>query len=227
MAASSAQHLGWLAGATPLPTLFALTALFCALHAPSATAADYADAGEFLAASKSSNTSSPMIATGDLTSDGKPDLAVLVETIGADGWTMEKLSILMQNDSGRYEVAASSTEQVRSGTGCCWIEDLEIRKGSVFVQHNAKTACNIEAATHQFQLREGRWRAIGSRIFYLEHCDVPELATTQDVNLLTGKSVHSREVGGKVTESKTKRLRLTPAYLDDYDFSHDFGLPKG
>jgi len=181
---------------------------------------------DFLASVANANANQSRVVKGDLTGDGRSDFAILL-VIGEDlSDRTQKLVVLVQNTDGLYSVAASSATTPLVGMGCCWVEWLEIKRGSVFIQNNAKTACNIEAATHQFKLHRGTWRLIGLKIVYYEHCAEPQVTTTRDFNLLTGNAVYTSETEGKKPEVRVEKGRSTFYFLGDYDFYNGFGAPN-
>ena len=120
----------------------------------------------FLASVAGANADQSRVAKGDLNGDGRGDLAILLVSGDDLSDRTQKLVVLVQSANGLYSVAASSAITQSVGMGCCWVEWLEIKRGSIFIQNNAKTACNIEAATHQFKLHQGAWRLIGLKIIY-------------------------------------------------------------
>ena len=180
----------------------------------------------FLASVAGANADQSRVAKGDLNGDGRGDLAILLVSGDDLSDRTQKLVVLVQSANGLYSVAASSAITQSVGMGCCWVEWLEIKRGSIFIQNNAKTACNIEAATHQFKLHQGAWRLIGLKIIYYEHCAEPQVTTTRDFNLLTGKAVYTSETEGKKPEVQVKKGRSTFYFLSDYDFYNGFGASK-
>ena len=72
--------------------------------------------------------------------------------------TIPNLSTLLTTavPEGGYRLAEKTQKAEIPGMGCCWLEDLTIRRGSIFIQNNAKTAATMEAATHQFKLAQRR-----------------------------------------------------------------------
>jgi len=180
---------------------------------------------DFLASVADANANQSRVAKGDLNGDGRGDLVILLVSGEDMSDRTQKLVVLVQNVDELYSVAASSAPTPLVGMGCCWVEWLEIKRGSVFIQNNAKTACNIEAATHQFKLHQGAWRLIGLKIVYYEHCAEPQVTRTRDFNLLTGKAVYTSETEGKKPEVRIKSGRSTSYFLSDYDFYNGFGAP--
>ena len=105
-------------------------------------------------------------------------------------------------------------------------ENIGINSGSIFLQNNAKTACEIEASTHQFKFYKNTWRLIGLKILNYQHCDEPQLSEVQDFNILTGNTIKSKQLdeGPKTYE----RMKLTPKkfLLKDFNFYNGFGAPE-
>jgi len=181
---------------------------------------------DFIASLSDSNANQSKVVRGDLTGDGLADIAILAVS-GADlSDRSQRLVVLVQGANGLYHVAASSVQTQLVGAGCCWVEWLEIRRGSIYIQNNAKTACNIETATHQFKLYRGAWRLIGLKIIYYEHCAEPQVTTTQDFNVLTGKAIYTDETEGKKPKVRIRHWPPTVYLLGEYDFFHGFGAPK-
>ena len=200
--------------------------LFLFSNSSLATSAQFKSESDFLASIPASNANQSRVTKGDLTGDGRSDIAILV-AIGDDvSDRTQKLVVLVQENNGLYRIAASSAQTQSVGMGCCWVEWLEIKRGSIFIQNNAKTACNIEAATHQFKLHNGTWRLIGLKIIYYEHCAEPQVTTTQDFNLLTGKTIYTYEKEGKKPTVRLTKGRPSFYSLTDYDFYNGFGSPK-
>lgn len=106
--------------------------------------------------------------------------------------------------------------------GCCWVEDLRIRRSSIYIQNNAKTAGTMEAVTHQFKLHLGEWRLIGVRIFHLEVS--ADDSTETDMNLLTGSVIEQRRKGENKPATRRRRQRFATRLLKDFDFSNGFGI---
>ncbi len=161
-------------------------------------------------------------ARGDLNGDGLEDWAGVIERRKADSTSTAQLYVLLRLPQGGYRVAEKSKEAGVGGWGCCWIEHLEIRRSSIYIQNNAKAAGTMEAATHQFKLYRGEWRLIGVRIFYL---DIGRDASTEtDTNLLTGSVIEKRQKGEHKPITKSHRRRFATHLLKNFDFSNGFGV---
>lgn len=192
----------------------------------SAKQVQFKNESEFLASIPDSNANQSRVVKGDLTGDRRSDMAILVVSGEDLSDRTQRLVVLAQDADGLYSLAASSAQTQSVGMGCCWVEWLEIKRGSIFIQNNAKTACNIEAATHQFKLHHGSWRLVGLKIIYLEHCAEPQITTTQDFNLLTGKAIYTNETEGKKTNVRVENGKPSVYLLGEYDFYNGFGIPK-
>jgi len=99
---------------------------------------------------------------------------------------------------------------------------LEIRRGSIYVQNNAKTASVMEAVTHQFKLHQGEWRLVGIRSYYTDHG--PESPGTKDtkMNLLTGVVIEKSQKGNRKPVTTSRRTKFSNHLLKDFDFSIRF-----
>ncbi|WP_339526576.1 hypothetical protein [Pseudomonas sp. EA_35y_Pfl2_R111] len=167
-----------------------------------------------------------LVAEGDLNGDNLKDLAIVVKTKPREFERYNQLHVLILEKPGKYSLAVSSRESPIAGMGCCWLENMEIKNGSIFIQNNAKTACDIEAATHQFKLYKKTWRLIGLKIFNYQHCEDPQLSEVRDFNILTGKIIKSKQLDDN--PKKYEYMEFTPNkfLLKDYDFFNGFGAPE-
>ncbi|MDX6613355.1 MAG: hypothetical protein QOD75_2541 [Blastocatellia bacterium] len=160
-------------------------------------------------------------AKGDLNGDGLADWAGVIHRRRPDFGSTDQLYVLLRSAQGGYRLAVQSTEAQIPGMGCCWLEDLSVRNGSIYIQNNAKTCCTMEAATHQFKLQKGEWRLIGVRIYYT---DLESTKTTvTEMNLLTDTV---RETKGKDARKPTVRRwrkKFARFLLKDFDFLNQFG----
>lgn len=160
-------------------------------------------------------------ARGDLNGDGVEDWAGVVHRQKQDAIPTYQLYVLLASGQGGYSVAAQSKEAEIPGMGCCWVENLEIKRGSVYVQNNAKTASTMEAATHQFKLYNGEWRLVGLRIYYTDLG--ANTSTDTDMNLLTGAVIEKRQKGDNKPVSRNSRKKFPTSFLKDFDFNNGFG----
>lgn len=161
-------------------------------------------------------------ARGDLNGDGLVDWAGVIHRRPKDASPTYQLFVLLRERDGGFQVAAKSIEEEIPGMGCCWVESLEIRRGSIYIQNNAKTASVMEAVTHQFKFHRGEWRLVGITSYYTDHG--PESPGSRDttMNLLTGLVIEKsqKENGRPVTRSRRRKF---PTYLlKDFDFSIRF-----
>jgi hypothetical protein len=162
-------------------------------------------------------------AKGDLNGDGLEDWAGVIHRQPADSSPTYQLYVLLRLRQGGYHVAEKSIEEEIPGAGCCWVESLEIRRSSIYIQNNAKTVSIMEAVTHQFKLYKGEWRLVGIRIYHTDHSpDAPATIDT-DMNLLTGSVIEKRQQGDNKPVTKSRRKRFAIYLLKDFDFSTRFG----
>lgn len=200
--------------------LSALVILWCPLT--TVAQVDFAGIDVFLKSTLEGEDRLGLEARGDLNGDGLDDWAGVIERQKSDSSSTTQLYVLLRLPQGGYRVAEKSKEERIAGTGCCWVEHLEIRRSSIYIQTNAKTAGTMEAATHQFKLRQGEWRLIGVRIFYL---DVGSDASTEtDMNLLTGSVIEKRQKGENKPTTKSRRKGFAARLLKDFNFSNGFGI---
>lgn len=199
--------------------LSALVILWC----PFATAsqADFSSTDAFLKSTLKGEDRLSLEARGDLNDDGLEDWAGVIERKRSDASSTSQLYILLRLREGGYRVAEKSKEEVNAGTGCCWVEDLEIRRSSVYIQNNAKTGSTMEAATHQFKLHKGEWRLIGLKIYYTDLS--ADTSTDTDMNMLTGSVIEKRQKGEGKPITRNRRQKISTYLLKDFDFSNGFG----
>lgn len=162
-------------------------------------------------------------AKGDLNGDATEDWVGVVYSRPEDGAPTYQLFVLVRDADGSYRLAVQTEKAEIPGMGCCWLEDLTIRRGSIYIQNNAKTAATMEAATHQFKWYKGDWRLVGVKIYFTDHTPGAESTTDTDMNVLTGLVVEKAQKGNKrpVTSRRTKKFPV--AYLRDFDFLNGFG----
>lgn len=163
-------------------------------------------------------------AKGDLNGDRRADWAGVIRREKGDFQATYQLYVLLQQPSGGYRVAETSTEAEIPGMGCCWVEDLRIARSSIYIQNNAKTAATMEAATHQFKLSQGQWRLIGVRIYYIDHSS--NTSTDTDVNLLTGLVIEKKQRGERRPTITRRNQKFALRLLKDFDFLNGFGIDE-
>jgi hypothetical protein len=193
--------------------------------AANAAPASFKSAADFLSSIPHANAAQSQIAQGDLNGDGRADLAIVVTTLKSDKdgeARAHQLYVLLQDAAGAYTVAAASQRVDQVGAGCCWVELVEIKNQSVYIQNNAKTACTMEAATHQFKHYGGAWRLIGHRVYLAHTCEDAKADTEEDTNLLTGKTIAT--IHGKTKQARTAQGKPRSALLKDFDFYNGFGM---
>jgi hypothetical protein len=163
-------------------------------------------------------------ARGDLNSDGLEDWAGVIHRQTSDSAPTYQLYVLLRIRDGGYRVAEKSQQAEIPGMGCCWLEDLQIRRGSIYIQNNAKDASTMEAATHQFKLHRGKWRLVGLTIYLTDHS--PEALMTRDteMNLLTGAVVEKKQKGDSKPVTQRRHKKFATYLLKDFDFSNSLGI---
>lgn len=201
------------------PALSALFILWCAFTV--SAQGDFASIDEFSKATLKGEDKISVQATGDLNGDGMEDWTGVVERRKADASPTTQLYVLLRQAQGGYRVAEQSKEEMTPGMGCCWVESLEIKRASIYIQNNAKTASTMEAATHQFKLVKDSWRLVGLRIYYLDLST--DTSAETDMNLLTGSVVEKKQKGEKKPITKRRSKKFPTSLLKDFDFSNGFG----
>lgn len=203
---------------------FALSALVVLCCPFSTTAqADFPSIDAFLKSTLKGEGRLSVEAKGDLNGDGLGDWAGVIHRQPADSSPTYQLYVLLRLRQGGYHAAEKSVEEEIPGAGCCWVESLEIRRSSIYIQNNAKTASTMEAATHQFKLYNGEWRLVGIRIFHTDFSpDAPSTIDT-DMNLLTGSVIEKRQKGDNKPVIKSRRKKFATYLLKDFDFANRFG----
>jgi hypothetical protein len=200
-----------------------LSTLFI-LWCPFAIAAqvDFTSTDAFLKSTLKGKDQLSVEARGDLNGDGLEDWAGVIQREPAsDPAQTTQLYVLLRVGQGGYHVAEKSKETPVSGAGCCWVENLEIGRSSIYVQNNAKTATTMEVTTHQFKIYQGQWRLIGAQISYHygeNHDDTIET----DMNLLTGAVIEKRQKGENRPTIKSRKKKFGIYLLKDYEFDSPF-----
>lgn len=202
--------------------VFVLSALFIA-GCPSAQASqgDFSSTDAFLKATLESGDELSLEARGDLNGDGLEDWAGVVHRQKANPPPTTQLYVLLRQRQGGYRVVEKSKEAPVAGMGCCWVENLEISRSSVYIQSNAKTAVSMEATTHQFKLYKGEWRLIGVSIYFIDLST--DVSTETDMNLLTGSLTEKRQKGENKPTVRRRRKQFATYLLKDFDFHNGFG----
>ena len=163
-------------------------------------------------------------AKGDLNGDATEDWVGVIHGRPEDGAPTYQLFLLVRGADGGYRIAAQTEKAEIAGMGCCWLEDLTIKRGSIYIQNNAKTAATMEAATHQFKWYKGEWRLVGVRIYLTDHTPGAESTTDTDMNVLTGLVIEKHQKGDHRPVSTRRTKKFVVAYLRDFDFSNGFGI---
>ena len=161
-------------------------------------------------------------ARGDLNGDGLPDWAGVIHRRPVDESPTYQLYVLLRLREGGFHVAAKSIEEEIPGMGCCWVEDLQIRRNSLFVQNNAKTAAVMEAVTHQFKLHDGQWRLVGIKSYYTDQGPESEGTKATTMNFLTGLVIEKSQKGYRKPVTRSRRTKFSTHLLKDFDFSIRF-----
>lgn len=189
----------------------------------------FRSAQAFVASIPNANAEQTLIAKGDLNGDGLEDLALVlvVQSNAVDtNRRTRQLIVLLQTKVGDFEITTASVVAEEVGVGCCWVEDLEIKNQSIYIQNNAKTASTMEAATHQFKLRNGVWQLAGVRIVFLDLGKDPQETTIQDFNVLNGNVIITFQKEGVAAPARTQNKKpLKSHVLKNFDFNNGFGLP--
>ncbi|HEX8143438.1 MAG TPA: hypothetical protein VF553_12630 [Pyrinomonadaceae bacterium] len=199
--------------------LGALLVLSCAFN--TAAQGEFPSVDAFLKATLKGEDRLSAEARGELNGDGLEDWAGVIQRQKSESTATTQLYVLLRTGQGGYRVAEKSKEEQIAGMGCCWVENLEINRSSIYIQNNAKTASTMEAATHQFKLYKGEWRLVGLRIYYTDLSS--DASTETDMNLLTGSVIEKRQQGENRPVTRNRRKRFSTYLLKDFDFSNGFG----
>ena len=160
---------------------------------------------------------------GDLNGDGLSDVALLV--MKDRGQLTQQLYVLLQDPSGGYAVADKSTESPFFAGGCCYVDGMEVRNSSIYVNNFFKDSTGGAGTTiNQFKLYKGAWRLVGMSTFY--HPGDTGDDTRTDMNLLTGSVIVTTQAGVHRRVIKTYKMKTTPHYLRNFDFDASFGLTE-
>lgn len=162
-------------------------------------------------------------AKGDLNGDGIKDWVGVIRGRETDAAPTYQLFLLLGQRGGAFRVSEKTQKAEIPGMGCCWLEDLAITRGSIFVQNNAKTASVMEAARHQFKFYKGEWRLIGLTIYLTDHTPNAEKTTDTEMNLFTGLVIEKTRKGDKRQSVSRRRKQFPISLLKDFDFSNGFG----
>ncbi len=204
--------------------LSALAILCCPLRA--ASQGDFPSIEAFLKSTLKSEARLSVQARGDLNGDGLKDWSGLIKGDEPDSSPTYQLYVLLGMRQGGYRVAEKTKEEEIAGMGCCWVESLEIRRSSIYIQSNAKTASTMEAATHQFKLYKGAWRLVGIRIYLTDFTPDAPATTDTDMNLLTGLVVEKNQKGENKPITRRRQKKFDAFLLKDFDFSNEFGTTE-
>jgi hypothetical protein len=162
-------------------------------------------------------------ARGDLNADGLNDWVGVIRGQVPDESPTYQLFVLIAKPGGGFVVSERTQKAEIPGMGCCWLEDLQIRRGSLFVQNNAKTASVMEAATHQFKLYKDQWRLIGVTIYLTDHTPGATMTKDTEMNLLTGLMIEKTKKRNNRPRTSRSTRKFSIALLKDFDFSNGFG----
>lgn len=205
--------------------ILAILTIFCCPPAK-ASQEEFPSLDAFLKSTMQGEDRVSFEAKGDLNGDGLEDWAGVIHRQKSDPPPTTQLYVLLRTQQGGYRVAETSKEAPVAGVGCCWVESLEIKQSSIFIQNNAKTATTMEAATHQFKLHQGQWRLIGLRIYFVDHGTNTSLTTETDMNLLTGSVIVKKQKGENRPVIRKSRKKFSNSLLKDFDFYNGFGTEQ-
>ncbi|HKO97284.1 MAG TPA: hypothetical protein VJU86_09845 [Pyrinomonadaceae bacterium] len=162
-------------------------------------------------------------AKGDLNADGLVDWVVVIRSQEPDTSPTYEMFVLLRQAASGFRLAERTQKAESPGMGCCWLEDLTIRGGSIFVQNNAKTASVMEAATHQFKWYKGEWRLVGLTVYLTDHTPGSPSTKDTEMNLLTGLIIEKTRKGNRPARTQRSSREFPVALLKDFDFSNGFG----
>ncbi len=160
-------------------------------------------------------------AKGDINGDGVADWAgvihrkkdpPLVEK-GIEADSAEQLYLLLGQRQGGYLVAEKSKETGIFGVVNAYIENLEIRHSSLFLQVNSGS---MFYTVSQFRFYRGEWRLVGLKETQNITPSVGEYHTT-DRNLLTGTVFETWGRDDRKPRVKSYRKKFRRVLLKDFD----------
>ena len=188
---------------------------------------DFSSIDAFLKSTLKGEDKLSLDAKGDLNGDGLEDWAGVIDRQKIDDPPTSQLYVLLRLSQGGYRVAEKSKEVALGGAGCCWVEGLEIRQSSIYIQNNMKERNTMQASTHQFKLYQDQWRLIGVSISYTDLNSDPQLSSDIDMNLLTGSVIEKKQKGDDKPITSSRRKKFSAYFLKDFDFGFfdRFGEP--
>lgn len=163
-------------------------------------------------------------AKGDLNGDGTEDWVGVIHSQRVDEAPTYQLFVLLRASDGSNRIGVKTQPAEIPGMGCCWMEDLNIRRGSIYVQNNAKDVSTMEAATHQFKLHRGDWRLVGVRVSLTDHTPEAPMTIDTDINVLTGLVIEKTQKADNRPTSRRRHKKFSTPLLKDFDFSPRFGI---
>ena len=205
--------------------LILLLSTVVVLWCPCSTTAqvDFASTDAFVKATVKGEDQLLFEAKGDLNGDGLEDWAGVISRQQPDSPHTDQLYVLLRRTGSGYHIAEKSKEEEVSGTGCCYVEALEIRGGSLYIQDNIKADGAMNAVTHQFKFLQGKWRLIGMKISRTDFNPTEPVSIDTDMNLLTGSVIEKRQKGDDKPVSRKRRRKFGIYLLKNFDFSETFG----
>jgi hypothetical protein len=203
----------------------ALVIIFSAL--PATAQVEFKSIDAFLKATLKGNAQLNEKALGDLNGDGLKDWAGVIHRREEDSSPTYQLYVLLRLRQGGYQVAEKSIEEEIPGMGCCWVESLEIRRASIYIQSNAKSASVMEAVTHQFKLYKDEWRLIGIKTYYTDFTSRATATIDTEMNLVAGTVTEKSQKGRRKPVTKSSRKKFDIFLLKNFDFSTRFGNEEG
>ena len=177
---------------------------------------------EFLKSTLKAEDRLDVDATGDLNGDRLADWAGVISRKKAppfveDGMATDRtlqLYVLLQQKQGGYVVAEKSKETGIFGLGGNYVENLEIKRSSLYLQVNGSARY---MSISQFRLDRSEWRLIGSKniTIYSEPDDEVFKNFEKDRNLLTGTVIETRRNGNRKPAVKRYKKKFPRVLLKD------------
>jgi len=187
----------------------------------SALMREYPSVKEFLESNQSKRGAGVSVsAKGDLNGDGLEDFAVVLWDTEPDylgGRELSTLYVLIKDkETGNFRVDGISGEGEIHNSNCCYVEDLEIKNSSVYLQINAKDHGSVTATTYQFGQDGQPWRLSSIKKFFLK---IEEDDSTETLmNMLTGEVKATRKKGSGEPTITQKQGEFDEFYLHDFRF---------
>lgn len=209
-------------------TMFKLCLVLSALvvfMVPITTAAqvDFSSIDVFLKAILKNEDELRLEARGDLNGDGLVDWVGVIRRPKSHFTRTYQLYVLLRQRPGGFSVAEKTDSQEMGGMGSVGLEDIKIRRSSIYLYTYAKSVKDLEDVTHQFKLYNGELRLVGIRIHYWDNTPGARATAETQMNFLTGMVIEKRRKGKNKPITKRQNKKFATYLLKDFTFLSNFG----